>query len=218
MIHQGAAPKEALSESRKPTEAGATAVYCPDVEVMYSPDTSTHVIEDTLSKVLCGKSRPFHFRGVTTVVTKLFNACLPDRAYFGRKDYQQLQVIRRMVRDMDMPLDVIGCPIIREPDGLAMSSRNRYLNPDERTSALKINQGLSIVEELFAGGETDPRVLELNVRSILENDELIRIDYVECRDSETLDSIKTIERSAVVAVAVNIGNTRLIDNIILRKN
>jgi pantoate--beta-alanine ligase len=196
-------------------EHGATAAYCPTVDAMYYPDRSVYVIEDTLREVLCGRSRPTHFTGVTTVVAKLFNACLPDKAYFGRKDYQQLLIIRRMVRDLDFPLEVVDCPIIREPDGLAMSSRNMYLDDNERQDALSPKQALDAARTAFEKGERNARAIENIARSVIEKAETARIDYIECRDAENLSEMTEIDRPVVLALAVFIGSTRLIDNMIL---
>jgi pantoate--beta-alanine ligase len=196
-------------------EAGATIAYCPTVEAMYSKDQSVYVVEEKLSTVLCGKSRPGHFRGVTTVVAKLLNACLPDKAYFGLKDYQQLLVIKKMIRDLDFPVQVISCVTVREPDGLAMSSRNKYLSADERRDALALKRGMDIATEVFKSGELDARAIEQIAREEVERVANSRIDYIECRDAETLDEIDTIERPAVLAMAVFFGATRLIDNTIL---
>lgn len=195
--------------------SGATAAFCPSTDVMYLPDASVSIREDKLSNVLCGVSRPHHFGGVLTVVAKLFNACLPDRAYFGQKDYQQFIIIQRMVRDLDFPVEIIPCPIVREPDGLAMSSRNRYLNKKERIDALCLKNGLDYAMSAFISGERDPREIENSVRKIIDAVDSARIDYIECRDAEDLTDIEVIEKPAVLALAVFIGATRLIDNTIL---
>ncbi|MFH1676044.1 MAG: pantoate--beta-alanine ligase [bacterium] len=196
-------------------KSGATLSYCPSTEAMYHKDHSVYVVEDSLSGVLCGKSRPNHFRGVLTVVAKLFNACMPHKAYFGKKDYQQLRLIERMVRDLDFPVEIIGCEIVREPDGLAMSSRNKYLNESERADAVSLSSGLNAAIGAFKKGERNPREIENEVLKILKPIKTARVDYVECRDAESLEEIERIDRAAVVAEAVFIGDTRLIDNIIL---
>jgi len=201
-----------LSLSR---DAGATAAYCPTVEGMYRDDQSTYVIEETISKVLCGRSRPSHFRGVATVVAKLLNACLPDKAYFGWKDFQQMLVIKRMVRDLDFPVEIVGCPIVREPSGLAMSSRNAYLSTEEHSSAGCLRKALDAAEKAFKAQERDPREMERVAREVIEPVKSARIDYVECRDAENLAEIDAIEKPAVLALAVFIGNTRLIDNTVM---
>jgi pantoate--beta-alanine ligase len=182
---------------------------------MYAEDRSIFIDEDVMSGVLCGASRPTHFRGVLTVVAKLFNACVPDRAYFGEKDFQQLQLIRRMVRDLDFPVEIVPCPTVREPDGLAISSRNRYLSPSERKDALCLYFGIVAAHEEFLTGNDDPRAIELTARGVIESVKSARIDYVECRDAESLAEIDRIEHKVVLAEAVFIGATRLIDNTVL---
>jgi pantoate--beta-alanine ligase len=208
-------PRDEEGDLRLATENGATAAYCPTVDAMYFGDRSTYIVEETVSAPLCGKSRPTHFRGVTTVVAKLFNACLPDKAYFGLKDYQQYLVLKRMVRDLDFPVEIVGCPIVREPDGLAMSSRNRYLNASERIDALCLRKALDAAEKLFESGERDPRKIEKAAVDIIAPVASAKIDYVECRDADDLGEINAIIKPAVLALAVFIGNTRLIDNEIL---
>jgi len=208
-------PRDEEGDLKAARQAGATAAFCPSVEDMYFPDSSTFVIEESLTGVLCGKSRPGHFRGVTTVVAKLFNICLPHKAYFGMKDYQQLLVIERMVRDLNFPIEIIRCPIVRESDGVAMSSRNRYLSPSERKDAQCLKKALEIAEEAFHFGERNPRAIERNAIETIKQVKSARIDYVECRDAETLQEISLIEKPAVLALAVFIGETRLIDNTIL---
>jgi len=211
----GRYPRDEETDLRLAREAGATAAYCPPVEAMYHDDRSVYVVDESLSNVLCGKSRPVHFRGVATVVAKLFNACLPDRAYFGRKDYQQLLVIRRMARDLDFPVEIVECPIIRESDGLAMSSRNRYLSGEERKHALCLRKALDAAEGAFRAGERNGHEIERIAREVISPTPGARIDYIECRDAENLSDIEHVERPAVLALAVFIGDTRLIDNTIL---
>ncbi len=208
-------PRDEARDLRLATEAGATAAYCPPVDAMYHDDRSVFIVEESLSKVLCGKSRPIHFRGVLTVVAKLFNACLPDRAYFGEKDYQQLLVLKRMVRDLDFPLEIVPCPIIRETDGLAMSSRNKCLSESERRDALCLYSGLNAARRIFNAGERDARRIEHAARELIEPVGSARIDYVECRDAETLEDINVIIQRALLALAVSFGETRLIDNTVL---
>jgi pantoate--beta-alanine ligase len=208
-------PRDEAGDLMLARAAGATASYCPSAEIMYHDDRSVFVVEETMSKVLCGRSRPIHFRGVITVVAKLLNACLPDRAYFGEKDYQQLLVIKRMVRDLDFPVEIVPCPTVREPDGLAMSSRNKYLNGTERRDALCLSRGLEAAKDAFLAGERDARVIEKTASGVILPVPSARIDYVECRDAETLEEISLIERPALLALAVFIGGTRLIDNAVL---
>jgi pantoate--beta-alanine ligase len=208
-------PRDEESDLRMSAEAGADVAYCPAVEEMYRPDSSVYVVEENLSSVLCGASRPTHFRGVTTVVAKLFNACCPDRAYFGLKDYQQYLVIKRMARDLDFPVEIVPCPIVREDDGLAMSSRNRYLSASERKDALCLKKAIDLVQEAFDFGERNARAIERNALEEIGRASSARMDYVECRDAESLEEIETIRKPAVLALAVFVGATRLIDNVVL---
>jgi pantoate--beta-alanine ligase len=194
---------------------GVDLVYCPKPEDLYHPDHSTYVVEEGVSRDLCGASRPGHFRGVCTVVLKLFHLVEPDRAYFGEKDYQQLQVIRRMVRDLNVPVEIRGCPIVREQDGLALSSRNVYLSPPERASALALSRSLKKAKALYDSGERDAARIVGCVREELKGDPSLYVEYVEVRDASELSALKTIERPAVLALAVRVGKTRLIDNVIL---
>lgn len=196
---------------------GADLIFHPEAEEMYAPDFCTYVDMDHLTKGLCGKSRPIHFRGVCTVVSKLFHIVQPDRAYFGQKDAQQLAVIRRMVRDLNMPLDIVGCPIIREPDGLAKSSRNTYLNAEERKAALCLSRGLSKGKAAIEAGETDAAKVRAIITEEIEAEPMSRIDYVEIVDWNNLEPVNSTEGSILVAVAVYIGKTRLIDNFIIER-
>ncbi|PLV56117.1 pantoate--beta-alanine ligase [Thermotoga sp. SG1] len=190
-------------------------VFHPSVEEMYPPDFSTFVEETKLSKPLCGRSRPGHFRGVCTVVTKLFNIVKPHRAYFGQKDAQQFRVLRRMVRDLNMDVEMIECPIVREPDGLAMSSRNVYLTSEERKQALALYQSLKLAENLFLNGERDAVKMKEAMINHLSRFDRVKIDYVEIVDEETLEPVEKIDRKVIVAVAAWVGKARLIDNMIL---
>jgi pantoate--beta-alanine ligase len=183
---------------------------------MYPDGYQTYVEVERLQEGLCGASRPGHFRGVATVVLKLFNAVQPTVALFGAKDYQQLQVIRRMTRDLDLDVDVVGMPIVREPDGLAMSSRNAYLSPEERQRALALSRALGSARTAFVGGERDAAALTATARQTLDGVSGVRLDYLELRDGETLELLGgRVERPAVLAVAAFVGNTRLIDNQLL---
>ncbi len=193
-------------------EAGADVIFHPEPEEMYAFGNCTFVDMDHLTKGLCGKTRPTHFRGVCTVVSKLFNIVTPDRAYFGEKDAQQLAVIRRMVRDMNFNLTIVGCPIVREEDGLAMSSRNTYLNPAERKAALILHKSLTMGQEMIEAGEKDVQKIKNAIVKQIKTERLARIDYVELVDTETLEPVKTITGSILAAIAVYIGKTRLIDN------
>jgi pantoate--beta-alanine ligase len=190
------------------------AVFSPEVDEMYPMGASTVVDVEALGGVLEGASRPGHFRGVATIVCKLFHLVRPDRAYFGEKDYQQLRVIQRMVHDLRMPVEVVGCPTIREPDGLAMSSRNVYLSPAERQAAVVLSQALSRAVQLFKDGVWDGAGLQAEVQSILAKEPLIRTDYVAVVHPRTLQPVVSLATAgAVICVAVWIGHTRLIDNV-----
>jgi len=192
---------------------GVDVVYCPKPEDLYHTDHSTYVVEERVSRDLCGASRPGHFRGVCTIVLKLFLLTGPDRAYFGEKDFQQLQVIRRMVRDLNVPVEIRGCPIVREKDGLALSSRNVYLSPSERLSALALNRSLKAAKALYDSGERNAGKLVGCVREGLFSDPALRVEYIELRDAEELSVLETVDRPAVLALAVRVGKTRLIDNV-----
>lgn len=196
-------------------DAGAALIFHPEKEDMYFDDFCTYIDMDGLTKGLCGKTRPIHFRGVCTVVGKLFNIVYPDRAYFGQKDAQQLAVVRRMVRDLNFDLEIVGCPIIREEDGLAKSSRNTYLSEEERKAAVILHKGLVKGEEMVSAGEKDVKKVLDAITEIIESEPLARIDYVEAVDFDNIETIDTIEGSVLVAVAVYIGKTRLIDNFIV---
>ena len=196
--------------------AGAALIFHPEPEEMYLPDYSTFVDMRTLTDVLCGKTRPIHFSGVCTVVSKLFNIVQPDRAYFGQKDAQQLAVIKHMVADLNFDIEIIGCPIIRESDGLAKSSRNTYLNEEERKQAVILSQALNQGKELIEDGETRASVIKQIIRDKIETMPLARIDYVEIVDFKTFKDLDEIQGEVLAAVAVYIGKTRLIDNFIIQ--
>ncbi len=195
-------------------DAGADFIFNPSPEEMYFDDFSTYVDAGDVTKELCGKSRPIHFRGVCTVVTKLLNIATPDRAYFGQKDAQQLAVVKRMVRDLNVDVEIIGCPIVREEDGLAKSSRNVYLNPEERSAATILHKALTKGEEMVNAGEKDPSAIIKAVSDIINTEKLAKIDYVDVVSFPEIGHIEKIDRPALVAVAVYIGKTRLIDNFI----
>lgn len=191
------------------------AVFFPSAEEIYPENFQTYLEVTELQKVLCGRYRPGHFRGVATVVLKLFNIVQPDFAIFGQKDFQQLKVIERFVRDLHLGVEIIPMPIVREKDGLALSSRNAYLSAGERVKALALSSALSVINDSFKDGCNDAgRLLEQGLK-VLESSDVKDIDYLEIRDSENLELIKTAQSGNLVAVAVRIGNTRLIDNIIL---
>ncbi|PLV59815.1 pantoate--beta-alanine ligase [Thermotoga sp. KOL6] len=208
-------PRDFERDKKLLKEEKVDCVFHPSVEEMYPSDFSTYVEETMLSRHLCGKSRPGHFRGVCTVVAKLFNIVKPHRAYFGQKDAQQFRVLRRMVRDLNMDVEMIECPIVREPDGLAMSSRNVYLSPDERTQALALYQSLKIAENLFMNGEKNANRIKEEMIKHLSKFDKVKIDYVEIADEETLEPVEQIDRRVIVAIAAWVGKARLIDNTIL---
>ena len=205
-------PRDLKRDSEICELAGADIIFHPENEEMYHEDFSTFVDMDGLTKELCGKSRPTHFRGVCTVVSKLFNIVTPDKAYFGEKDAQQLAVIKRMVRDLNIDVEVIGCPIVREEDGLAKSSRNTYLSDEERKAATILNKSLIKAKELISKGERRSSVVIDSIKETLDSEPMARIDYVQVVDSLSVESVAIIERSVLVAIAVFLGKTRLIDN------
>ncbi len=200
---------EALLES-----LGASALFYPAVDEMYLPGASTWVSVEGLSAGLCGKTRPIHFRGVCTVVSKLFNIVMPDRAYFGQKDAQQLAIVRRMVRDLNMNLEIVGCPIVRESDGLAKSSRNTYLSEAERQAACVLSRAIFAGEKMVSDGCRDAKAIVAAMRAIIEKEPLARIDYVEAVDADAITPVETVAGRVLFAMAVYIGKTRLIDNFI----
>lgn len=192
---------------------GCDMVFYPSVSEMYGEDAATYVeILSDMPKQLCGKTRPIHFRGVCTVVSKLFNIVTPDKAFFGQKDAQQLAVIRRMVQDMSYGIEIVGCPIIREEDGLAKSSRNTYLNEEERRAARILSKAIFLGQKMVSEGETDAARLLAAMTSCIESEPLARIDYVSAVDGKTMMPVSMIADGVLVAMAVYIGKTRLIDN------
>jgi pantoate--beta-alanine ligase len=206
-------PRDLERDLRLLEPIGVDYVFNPSVEEMYPAMYSTYVEEVELSKYLCGASRPGHFRGVCTVVTKLFNIVKPTKAYFGQKDAQQFRVLRRMVRDLNMDVEMIEMPIVREEDGLAMSSRNVYLSPEERKEATRLYKSLLKAKELIESGERDVQKIKSEMLKILDHP-LLKVDYVEIVDEETLKPVEKIERKVIVALAVFVGKARLIDNMI----
>ncbi|MBV9572681.1 MAG: pantoate--beta-alanine ligase [Acidobacteriales bacterium] len=195
--------------------AGVRLLFAPSVDEMYPDGALTHVTVEGLSQKLCGKSRPGHFRGVTTVVAKLFNIMQPQSAFFGQKDAAQVAIIRRMTRDLNTPVQIIVCPIVREPDGLAMSSRNAYLNTGERQSALVLYRALTYVQTLFSQGERNAERLITEGSWIVKEEPSVHLDYFAVVDPETLDPVENASAGVLVAVAAIVGGTRLIDNIVL---
>lgn len=204
---------------------GVAILFAPSVEEMYPtaadksdrPTPATWVTVDQLSTKLDGRSRPGHFRGVTTVVSKLFHIVEPDAAFFGQKDAAQVAILRRMVRDLNLPVEIVVCPIVREPDGLAMSSRNAYLDPTQRKQALVLHRSLKRIEELANAGERSTSALIEAARQIFAQEPSVRLDYCEIVNPDTLDPVENISAGALVAMAALIGTTRLIDNILLKK-
>lgn len=207
-------PRDLEADALLCKNAGAALIFAPEDSEMYAKDFSTFVDMSGVSDELCGKSRPIHFRGVCTVVNKLFNIVTPDRAYFGEKDAQQLAVIRRMVRDLNMNVNIVGCPIIREADGLAKSSRNTYLSPEERKAALVLSKAIFEGKALVAAGETDGDKILNRMREMISEEPLARIDYVEMVQWDTIEIYHKVDCPVLVAMAVYIGKTRLIDNFI----
>ena len=207
-------PRDMQRDAALCESADADLIFHPEPSEMYPQDFSSFVDMSTLTGGLCGKTRPIHFRGVCTVVSKLFNIVTPDRAYFGQKDAQQLAVIRHMVSDLSYGIEIVGCPIIREEDGLAKSSRNTYLNPQERQAALCLSRSLRQAKALLEGGETSASAVVDSIRTEIGKEPLARIDYVEVVDWKNLEPVETIDGAVLVAMAVYIGKTRLIDNII----
>ena len=207
-------PRDLEHDTQICESAGTDLIFHPEPEEMYDGDFCSFVDMSVLTEGLCGKTRPVHFRGVCTVVTKLFNIVTPDRAYFGQKDGQQLAVIRRMVRDLNMDICIVGCPIVREEDGLAKSSRNTYLSPEERKAALVLSQAVRLGAEL-AKTEKDAKKGVLAMKDKIQTEPLARIDYVEAVDALSMQPVKTLEGGCMLAMAVYIGKTRLIDNVLV---
>lgn len=210
-------PRDLNRDLRLCSREGAGIVFVPDAKDMYPDGFCTYVNLEQLTDKLCGASRPGHFKGVATVVTKLFNIVKADVAYFGQKDAQQAVLIKRMVDDLNIPVRIKVMPIVREKDGLAMSSRNLYLNPDERKKALCLYRSLKLVKDLFSKGERDSKNIIRKMREMIIKEGNLKVEYISIVDTETLEDINRIYRRALVAVAVWIGKTRLIDNVVLDK-
>lgn len=205
-------PRDLERDATLCKSVGADLIFNPQPSEMYADDFCSCVEVDKISKGLCGKSRPIHFRGVCTVVTKLFNIATPDNAYFGEKDAQQLAVIKRMVRDLNMDINIVGCPIVREADGLAKSSRNTYLSDEERKAALVLSRSLKSAKKMLSDGERSATEITELIRTEIEFEPLAKIDYIEVVDSLNLQPVDEINTDILVAIAVYIGKTRLIDN------
>ena len=204
-------PRDLEKDSKFCESLGADLIFHPEPEEMYHEDFSTYVDMSVLTEELCGLSRPVHFRGVCTVVNKLFNIVQPDNAYFGEKDAQQLAIIRHMVQDLNMDINIVGCPIIREEDGLAKSSRNTYLSEEERKAALCLSRAVKAGQNMICKGSKAEEVLS-KMREIIEAEPLAKIDYVSMVDALDMQPVESVEKDVLVAMAVYIGKTRLIDN------
>ena len=216
-------PKEDLSKYPRDLERdlglleplGVDLVWMPTAEIMYPPGYQTWVEVETITRPLEGAMRPGHFRGVTTVVAKLFNAIQPHKAYFGQKDAQQAAVIRQMTRDLSYPIEIVVCPIVREPDGLAMSSRNVYLSPEQRKAATVLSRSLKAALEVYQKGEQDAEKLRGTMKEVLAGEPLAEVQYVSCADYDTLEELETVTGKTLLSMAVFVGKTRLIDNLVL---
>ncbi len=208
-------PRDLGRDSKLAEEAGVDVIFAPTVKEMYPKGYSTFVEEERITDKLCGESRPGHFKGVTTVVTKLFNIVQPDLAFFGQKDAQQSLVLKKMVKDLNMNLEIQVLPTVREEDGLAMSSRNSYLNSSERQSALLLSKSLNMAQNLIEAGERRVAEIKKAIHKLITQDTLARIDYVEILSLPDLEEVEFLEGSSLIAMAVFIGNTRLIDNLVV---
>ena len=208
-------PRDLEKDSAFCASLGADLIFHPAPEEMYQEGFCSYVDMDVLTKELCGLSRPVHFRGVCTVVSKLFHIVMPDRAYFGQKDAQQLAIIRSMVKDLNMDLEIVGCPIIREADGLAKSSRNTYLSQEERKAALCLSRSIRLGQSLVEQGETNAKKVLEAMKVEIQKEPLAKIDYIKCVNGLTMQQVETIKAPILVAMAVYIGKTRLIDNFIV---
>lgn len=211
-------PRDLEKDSKFCESLGADLIFHPEPEEMYHDDFSSYVDMSVLTEELCGLSRPVHFRGVCTVVNKLFNIVQPDNAYFGEKDAQQLAIIKHMVQDLNMDVNVVGCPIVREEDGLAKSSRNTYLSPEERKAALILSKTIELAKKLIAEGEKDADVVVAKMKANIETEPMAKIDYVKAVNGLTMQQQKEIKAPMLIAMAVYIGKTRLIDNAIISED
>lgn len=207
-------PRDLNRDAALCENAGASLLFNPEPSEMYAEDACTFVDMRALTGELCGKSRPIHFSGVCTVVSKLFNIVTPDRAYFGQKDAQQLAVIRRMVRDLNFGIEIVGCPIIREADGLAKSSRNTYLNEEERKAALVLSKAVKLGSEMAESGEKSADAIVAAMKKVIKAEPMAKIDYVQAVDAVSVEPVSEMKPPVLVAMAVYIGKTRLIDNFI----
>jgi pantoate--beta-alanine ligase len=208
-------PRDMEGDLAGARDVGVDLVFAPPVQEMYPDEHQTKIVVERVTTHLCGLSRPGHFDGVTTVVAKLFNIARPHSAIFGEKDYQQLTAVKRMVRDLDMDIHIIGVPTVREPDGLAMSSRNNYLNPEERESALCLKKSLDLAREMFKQGEKDAQKIREAVEKLILTHPFTEIDYINICDLRSLEDVDRIEEKALLALAVKVGKARLIDNCLI---
>ncbi len=209
-------PRTLETDLRFCEQAGAHAVFAPEIAEMYPQPQKTFVDVEGVTEKLCGEFRPGHFRGVATVVAKLFNIVEPDRAYFGEKDAQQLAVIRRMARDLNMPVEIVEVPTVRELDGLALSSRNVHLSPEERYAAPVLYRSLCAVAELVSAGASDPEAIKAHARELLAAEPLVRLEYLEIVDPGEMQPVSRIQGPVRIALAAWLGSTRLIDNVLAR--
>ena len=208
-------PRDLQSDSEMAAEVGVDVIFAPSAEDMYPEEYATFVNVEGITEKMCGASRPEHFRGVTTIVAKLFNLVQPHRAYFGQKDAQQTAVVRRMAADLNFGIEIVVMPTVREDDGVAMSSRNKYLNQDERRAALVLNRSLHTAENLIKSGQCDAAGICRKMRDMIEAEPLTRIDYISIVDADTLADVDVVKGKTLIAMAVFIGETRLIDNVVL---
>jgi pantoate--beta-alanine ligase len=208
-------PRQFERDCRLLEKEGVEILFAPAVEEIYPGGAVTWVVVEGLSEKLDGRSRPGHFRGVTTIVLKLFHIIEPDDAFFGQKDAAQLAVIRRMVRDLNFPVEIVACPIVREPDGLALSSRNAYLNREERSRALVLQRALQKARQQFDAGERIAAKLISAAKEVIAGEPKVALDYFEIVDPDTLDPVERISQKTLIAAAAYIGTTRLIDNLVL---
>jgi pantoate--beta-alanine ligase len=208
-------PRDLSGDKKKLKPFEPLILFCPSASAMFPADFKTRVEVEEISQKLCGKFRLGHFKGVATVVTKLFNIVKPHYAFFGEKDYQQLLIIKQLVRDLNLGLKVISCPTVREYDGLALSSRNRYLNPKERKAATVLYRALTRAKKEITGGETDARRVLLSLGRLIGFEPTVRVEYIAIVDPETLREVKTIKGRVLVALAARLGKTRLIDNLLI---
>jgi len=209
-------PRDLVRDKRLAANVGVDYMFAPAVKEMYPDGYATHVSVGGITEVLCGRSRPGHFQGVATVVAKLLNIVLPDVALFGEKDWQQLAVIKKMARDLNIGVEIVGVPTVREEDGLAMSSRNTYLSPDERKAALAISSSLKLAQDMVDDGEADAGGLASRLRDAIGSEKLVELEYLEVVDPQSLMQVKEIDGEVLVAIAAKIGKTRLIDNALIR--